>query len=209
MQSGDPCIYVCGDKRLGPIVLPRIFPLSCELGPDSGYRRFGGLCPGEFLATYTNASTGQYIYPPMEGFQIDTTGKAIISSISLEAGTLVDRFGRENGTYMSPGEAPFAQRSLPPVQLNDAPPEYPDNYHAYTVLKTMVVQAGPVAPWFAQPGFGIQLLMPDSVINLVDGGYLGRVNLTRAGGKKVADGKAGGARVADAKDSDAMVSAWE
>jgi hypothetical protein len=106
---------------------------------------------------------------------------------------------------MSPGTAPFAQRSLPPSQLN-APPgsEYPDNYHAYTVLKAIVVKSGPVAPWFGQPGFGIQFLMPKPVIDLVKQGYLARVNLTRGPGSKASDSRGAGLNL-----DDAMGSAWD
>jgi hypothetical protein len=110
---------------------------------------------------------------------------------------------------VSPGGSPFSS-SLPPSQLN-APPgsEYPDNYHAYSVLKTMVVQSGPIAPWFAQPGFGIQFLIPASVITLVDQGYLARVNLTRGPGtKKIALHKTPDAPVPDINPSASMVSVW-
>ena len=34
------------------------------------------------------------------------------------------------------------------------------------------VKSGPAAPWFGQPGGGTQHLLPDTVGNLVNGGYL-------------------------------------
>jgi hypothetical protein len=92
---------------------------------------------------------------------------------------LVDRFGEEFGHFMSPGGAPFAQRALPPSALNATQGDpFPDGYHVYIILRPIVVKAGPIAPWFAQPGYGIQFLMPDSILSLVNRQYLARVNLT-------------------------------
>jgi hypothetical protein len=122
-----------------------------------------------------------YNYPLFGGFQLDTTGNPIIANVTLEIGTIIDRFGDEFGTYTSPGGAPFSQRSLPPSQLN-APRgvQYPYNYHVYTVLRPIVVKAGPIAAWFAQPGYGVQFKMPNQIFALVDQGYLDRTKLTRA-----------------------------
>lgn len=80
---------------------------------------------------------------------------------------------------MSPAGAPYAQRSLPPSNL-DAPAgaAYPYNYRVYTVTRSFTAEAGLIAGWFAQQGMGVQYFMPTSVMELVEGGYLGRVNLT-------------------------------
>ena len=50
------------------------------------------------------------------------------------------------------------QRSLPPDNLNTNPkaPNYPYNYHVYTVKKEFTVIGGPIRPWFDQPGLGTQ-----------------------------------------------------
>ena len=53
--------YVCGDSRLGPRLLPRRIPLGDLVNT---YDRFGGLCPGPFLAKWYNSSAGSWIYPP-------------------------------------------------------------------------------------------------------------------------------------------------
>ncbi|OCL07593.1 hypothetical protein AOQ84DRAFT_294799, partial [Glonium stellatum] len=177
-ESNATSLYICGDKRLGPIVLPTALPLSAIAGDSSSYHRFGGLCPGEFLATYTN--DGSYTYPHYDGFALSTDGEPMEANMTLQPGTMVDRFGAEYGRYMSPAGAPYAQRALPPSNLNAAPGDaYPYNYRVYEVLRPFVVLAGPIAPWFKQMGMGVQYKLDDStsVAKLVAQGYLGRIDL--------------------------------
>jgi len=85
--------YICGDARLGPKVLPGKLPLGTFV---SDYDRFGGLNPGDFLKKWT-AADGSYVYPPQNGFQLDTNGNLISGTMILQTGTLVDRFGSEYG----------------------------------------------------------------------------------------------------------------
>lgn len=85
--------YICSDSRLGPKVLPRRLPLGTFV---SDYDRFGGLTPGEFLQKWT-AADGSYVYPPQNGFQLNTDGAAISGTMVLQPGALVDRFGSEYG----------------------------------------------------------------------------------------------------------------
>ena len=86
------------------------------------------------------------------------------------------------GAYVAAADAPYAQRSLPPSNLDTPPdsPDYPYNYHVYKVLKPLTVVGGPVAPWFGQPGLGAQFYVggTGNVLKLIDGGWLGRVNKT-------------------------------
>ena len=98
------------------------------------------------------------------------------SAVTLVVGTRLDRFGSEYGKYMSPEGVPYELRSLPPTNLDTADPAYPFNYHVYEVTKELVVQAGPTAPWFEQMGLSLQFVVPDTVLNLVNGGFLARVN---------------------------------
>lgn len=119
-------IYICGDWRLGPITLPTDITLDALV---EIYDRFGGLCPGEFLATWYNETADSYIYPKEDGFQLTNNGSRIEGFVELPPGTLVDRFGSEYGTYTSPAAAPYMQRALPPSNLNtpqdDPRYEYP------------------------------------------------------------------------------------
>ncbi|KAF9203298.1 hypothetical protein BGZ49_006558 [Haplosporangium sp. Z 27] len=165
--SVDPK-YFCGDSRLGPKDLPKLFPLDDITHP---YNRLGGLTAAEFLAKWT--VNGSYTYPPQNGFQLDVQGKPIQGDMTLLVGTLLDRFGSEYGAYMSPAEAPYPQRALPPSNLNTpADNSYPYNYHVYNVTKEFVVQAGPIAPWFGQPGQGVQYFSTRNIMTLIADGFL-------------------------------------
>ena len=104
----------------------------------------------------------------------------------LEVGTLVDRFGSENGTFVSAADAPYDQRSLPPSSLNTVPDDkdhpYPYGYHIYTVVKELAVEGGPIAPWFGQPGLGAQFKLAAienntvNILQLIELGYLERLH---------------------------------
>lgn len=188
--------YVCGDARLGPRKLPTGILLN-----DLNYKRFGNLCPGQFLAKWYNSTAGSYIYPPQAGFQLNTDNLPIDGTVILPVGFEIDRFGSEYGTYTSPRGAPYMQRALPPSNL-DTPQSnsvyvqyfpksgqalalmmwielrYPYNYHVYKVINPFQVVSGPIAGWFEQPGQGVQYQMSSDIMTLVAGGFLARVSLS-------------------------------
>jgi hypothetical protein len=193
--------YVCGDSRLGPIRLPERMPLDTVLDI---YDRFDGRCPGEFLKLWFNTTSGWWNYPPQDGFSLDSDGRPIKGNLELPAETLIDRFGSEYGSFASPAAAPYMQRALPPSNL-DTPQNdpkyvtiqffpaisdgrshgililtfiyrYPFNYHVYRLTQPLTVLAGPIAPWFGQPGQGVQyMLYNTTIMALVDSGVLERV----------------------------------
>lgn len=113
--------YLCGDYRLGPVQLPSHPPSDSLI---EVYDRLGGLCPGQFLATYFDSTAGSWKYPDFDGFQLDTAGEPIAEEMTLLAGLLIDRFGSEYGSYTSPASAPYMQRALPPSNL-DTPASSP------------------------------------------------------------------------------------
>jgi hypothetical protein len=142
------------------------------------YDRLGGLCPGAFLQKWYNATAMSYIFPPSDGFQLNTASQPIDGNITLAVGTMLDRFGPETGTFLSPAGAPYNQRSLPPSNL-DTPPgddSFPFNYHVYQVLKPFEVLSGPIVGWFGQPGQGTQYETFSNVMSLIDNGFLARVS---------------------------------
>ncbi|KIM78525.1 hypothetical protein PILCRDRAFT_824429 [Piloderma croceum F 1598] len=168
--------YVCGDVRLGPVKLPTKLPLASEV---YAYDRLGGLCPGAFLTKWYNDTAQSYIYPPQNGFQLNTAGQPIEGNQTLAVGMRLDRFGSEYGSFLSPAGAPYSQRALPPSNL-DAPtsiPSYPYNYHVYEVVQQFTVLSGPIAGWFGQPGQGTQYQTYENVMTLISGGLLKRVNI--------------------------------
>ena len=51
--------------------------------------------------------------------------------------------------------------------------EYPEtislqSYSVFEIVKPIEVQAGKIAPWFNQPGGGIQYMLPDTVDELLN-----------------------------------------
>ncbi len=84
---------------------------------------------------------------------------------TLKPGTIVDRYGREGGSFVSPKGTPFGQRSLPPDSAS-AP------YRQYEVVGDLEVRGGITAPWFGQSGGGIQYELPGSVADLISRGIL-------------------------------------
>ncbi|MGW3817011.1 TNT domain-containing protein [Streptomyces sp. NPDC005046] len=177
-----------GDWRFGPAHLPKTGVLG---GILSGYQRFGQLTPVEFLNKWWNPTAdfgrGDWRYPPDQGFEHNNTGQVIAGPVTLHPGDLVDRFGDEFGRYLAPAGAKFAQRALPPSNLNTSDPGYPYNYHLHRVVKDTVLCAGPQAAAFEQPGQGVQYVtsptfwpragvVDGSVNALVAGGNLQRAN---------------------------------
>jgi hypothetical protein len=89
-------------------------------------------------------------------------------TITLKPGTIIDRFGYEAGTFVSPYCVPYEKSTL-------APETYLKPYKVYVVKKTIEVQAGKIAPWFDEPGLGIQYELNQPVKKLIEQGIIGRV----------------------------------
>jgi filamentous hemagglutinin len=92
---------------------------------------------------------------------------------TLPVGTRLDRYGKTNGSFLSPQGTPQEQRALAPGSLAE-------QYHQYEVLKPLPVIQGKIAPAFGEPGGGIQIL-PDmkarvDVQWLLDNKYIRKVN---------------------------------
>ena len=88
----------------------------------------------------------------------------------------------KGGQFLAPAGTPYEDRAIPPTNLDTYAASAPFNYHLYKVLKKFSVLAGPVAPWFDQPGRGIQdyldattgpgLPPEPGIANLVNQGYV-------------------------------------
>jgi hypothetical protein len=170
------------DPLLGPAELPTIGVVAREV---RAYRRTGFYPPNLFLARYTDPVTGKYVFPPYNGFAVGPYDRPIIHVQNLLPGARIDRYGAETGAFLAPFGAAYGSRAIPPSNLGNNG-AFTCNYHAYRVLKRFGVLAGPAAPWFAQPGGGIQYvldrtlvtdpsLLPTDIFNvgwLVSHGYL-------------------------------------
>ncbi|GAA1068876.1 hypothetical protein GCM10009665_73980 [Kitasatospora nipponensis] len=179
----DQCsaAFLDGDKRLGPEQLPTTGPVGRQL---VGYRRTGGASTQDFLAQYYDSAAGSWRYPPSNGYLIGFDGRPIELDQPLVPGQDIDRYGSEYGSFLAPEGLPYANRAIPPQSL-DGTPAAGCNYHDYKVLKTFTVHAGPIAPWFDQPGLGWQYQLDAALVPgapgsinvgwLVTNGYLQRL----------------------------------
>ena len=113
------------------------------------------------LSNYYNPD-GSPIWPPNRGFD----GNPI--KVTLEPGTLIDRYGYDGGTFVSPKGIPYTERSLP-IGTDKKP------YTVFEVVKPVEVQAGKIAPWFGEKGGGIQYEFSQKISDLLQQGILRKV----------------------------------
>ncbi|KAE8352255.1 hypothetical protein BDV28DRAFT_161865 [Aspergillus coremiiformis] len=145
---------LCDNKYLGPKVLAAANdPEWSEL--FTGYSPLGSHCPKDFLDKYVPGGKG-YDYPEKNGALLDSAGVPVTTMYTLPEGYELDRFGTRYGGYLAPKDTPFSWRSAPPSNLNKYPdsPEY--NYWVWRVTESFNITGGPIAPWFGQPGYGLQ-----------------------------------------------------
>jgi nicrotizing toxin Mtb-like protein len=156
--------YYLNDWRLGPAKLPEKPPLGPFL---LGYERTDDLTAPAFLSCYWNDTIKGWWYPDNDGFLLNAAGQPIKTSFTIQPGQFVDLFGTGTGHFLSPAGAPYAVRAIPPSNLNTLDECYPYGYHLYKVLEPITVEAGPIRPWFGQPGLGLQYKLSERVSELV------------------------------------------
>ena len=109
----------------------------------------------------------EYAWPPGELYP--EGGSAPGEPEVLDAGTLIDRFGGEDGRVFAAADTPFPQRSLPPSHVDLG-------YHRYRVVAPIPVWRAVSAAWFAQPGGGVRYRTTRSAAELVALGHLEAVS---------------------------------
>jgi hypothetical protein len=80
-------------------------------------------------------------------------------------GERIDRYGSLKGNYFSPEGTPLEMRSLHPFSNTET-------YNAFEVVKPFDVQSSVVAPFYNQPGLGLQYKSTLSIENLLRDGYI-------------------------------------
>ncbi|AEF16799.1 hypothetical protein Thexy_0756 [Thermoanaerobacterium xylanolyticum LX-11] len=106
---------------------------------------------------------GKYIWPPNDGFEGAPVKKV------FKPGERFDRYGKETGEFTAPVGTPFEMRSLPSEYKNSVP------YNVYEVVKPFEALEGKTAPWFDQPGGGTQCKLPKTIKELINEGYIRKV----------------------------------
>jgi hypothetical protein len=138
---------------------------------------FHGYHPVDPGPEFTNPD-GSLIYPDdslaTKPYAVPGT---VVPDADLQPGTVLGRFGHPGGAYLAPDGTPFAELALPPGSAVKP-------YYQYVVKDPSLLPPGyhieqsRVAPWFHQPGGGIQfrVIGPDGkdapVDALVESGYL-------------------------------------
>ncbi|MER6075085.1 TNT domain-containing protein [Streptomyces sp. NPDC001817] len=158
--------YYRNDWRLGPKYLPQTGALGKML---KGYQRTDHTSAARFLACYweTDPATGKsgWWYPDNHGFVLKN-GKPVEHPVTLRKGQLVDLFGSGFGNFLAPAGTPYAKRAIPPSNLDQYVEYCPYSYHLYRVLQPFTVEAGPIRPWFGQPGLGLQYYTTETIPSL-------------------------------------------
>jgi RHS repeat-associated protein len=108
-----------------------------------------------------NPWNGKTRWPSNDGFAGKTT------TVTLKEGDVIDRYGEtyEGSRFASPEGVSIEQRSLSPKTNLDL-------YEKYEVVKPFSVQSGTVAPYFGQPGGGIQYNTVTPIRTLINNGFL-------------------------------------
>lgn len=103
----------------------------------------------------------EVLWPANRGFMAGEGGQA-----SVLPGQVLDRYGGTGGNFLAPAGTPAAARSLAPgVELRPLT--------SYEVLQPFEAGAGRAAPWFGQPGLGLQFdLGTRTVQDLINAGAL-------------------------------------
>jgi len=137
----------------GRTALPNNWAVDAEAGGWSQYDIY-------------KTSNGEWDWPANNGAVPGTS-----SAIKYEAGELIDRYGPNDGTYLSPFGTDYTARSLAPGSL--ASP-----YRAFEVVTPYTFTRSLVAPAFGETGYGYQLQIPRiegtriTVQDLLDNGVL-------------------------------------
>lgn len=121
---------------------------------------------------YFDQDTGEIHWPPDNGFATEPT------EIELPIGAKIDRYSLKSkyedvsGYYFAPVDTPYEQRAL-------APGSDKNFYTQYEVVRPFLVEEGYTAPWFGQPGGGVQYHVKGeeiSVAQLLTDGYIKPIN---------------------------------
>lgn len=104
---------------------------------------------------------GSIKWPPNNGAVAGTE-----KTITLKIGTILGRYGSDKGYYVTnPGADPTTLSLSPTTDLT--------HYTEYIVKRDIQgVISATIAPWFDQPGGGVQYLLPKMIKILVEKGYI-------------------------------------
>ncbi len=142
--------------------------VASQFSPSTPAGAPGVVCTCETAPAAGNPAV-EIVWPPNRGFDGDPVMQ------SLEPGAKLSRYGgwvdkdgqfQDKGSFVAPQDVPYNMRALPPG--TDSKP-----LSSYEVVKRIEqVPSGPAAPWFGEPGGGVQHDLPMSINQLLAGGYI-------------------------------------
>lgn len=129
-----------------------------NVNPQGGPKLLPEYKPGGALAKQE--------YPPFDGFLFGYK-----QTETLNPGTLLQRYGPNTGNYLSPAGTPFEKVALPGYKKLS-------NKNLFRVVQPLDVDTGLAAPWYGQPGMGIQFKTTGekTVGELIKSGFLEQLN---------------------------------
>jgi hypothetical protein len=139
-----------------------------QFSPTTAAGAPGVVCPCSVTPAADNPAV-EIVWPPNRGFDGDPVTKELAPGAKLSRyGGWIDENGQfqDKGSFVAPHDVPYEMRALPAG--TDLKP-----LSTYEVLKPIAqVPSGPAAPWFGQPGGGVQHDLPMSINKLLEGGYI-------------------------------------
>ena len=108
-------------------------------------------------------STGKIVWPPNDGGILGTE-----KNIVLGKGYQFDRYGLNTGSYVAPVGTPYGIRSL--ASGTEFKP-----YKVFEVIQHVRGEGSVIAPWFDQPGGGIQIKLNNTIQELINSGKIKEV----------------------------------
>ncbi|MCA1032510.1 TNT domain-containing protein [Bacillus timonensis] len=116
-----------------------------------------------FDRTKGNVKPEKIVWPTNNGSVVGTEKKVV-----LQKGYQFDRYGLNGGSYVSPVGTPYGMRSLAPgTELKP--------YKTFEVVKSVRGEGSIIAPWFDQPGGGVQIKLNSTIQELLDNGSIREV----------------------------------
>jgi hypothetical protein len=127
-----------------------------------GYEQFGGVCPQDYFHHWFSDTNNHYINPPGNGFLQDAYNRSIYTEVTIPVGTLLDRFGGLNASFLSILGTAYTRRVISPGNLSRRNNATAHIYYVFNVTRPIQAQFGASAPWYGQPGGELQYFLPNT-----------------------------------------------
>ena len=137
--------------------------IEANISENRAARQTSGF--SDFIKAEGQVQENLQIWPPNKG-QLGP-----VSTVELQPGTLIDRYGSPRGSFVAPQGTSFSERALPSYYEDNVP------FFQYEVVKPLPnATQSKVLPWFGQKGLGIQFELEKPIQWYLDNGFLEQKN---------------------------------